>query len=84
MTKVKCRRCLIADMDFDEVTQSILDYINEIPPEKRVDSETYSKRLEICRSCDELVNGICAKCGCFVELRAVKPHMYCASELKKW
>ena len=84
MIKIRCRRCLIEDMDPDEMNRSILDYINEIPADKRTDSETYAKRLEICRSCDDLVNGICAKCGCYVELRAAKPHMYCASEEKKW
>lgn len=82
--KIVCRKCLLADMDPDETVRSILDYIKEIPPEKRTDSETYRRRLEICRSCGELVNGMCAKCGCYVELRAAKPEMYCASEEKKW
>ena len=43
-------------MDFDEVNQSILDYIKEIPEHKRVDENTYKKRLEICRNCESLVN----------------------------
>lgn len=84
MTKPFCKKCLLEDMDFDEINQSILDYIKEIPEHKRVDENTYKKRLEICQSCESLVNGMCAKCGCYVELRALKPQMYCASEDKKW
>ena len=84
MTKPFCKKCLLEDMDFDEINQSILDYIKEIPEHKRVDENTYQKRLEICRSCESLVNGMCAKCGCYVELRALKTQMYCASEDKKW
>lgn len=82
--KKPCRKCLLAEMDFDEYTQSLLDYIKSVPSDKRADEKLYRKRLEICRSCDELANGICAKCGCFVELRALKPNSYCASEKKLW
>lgn len=82
--KKLCRKCLLAEMHPDEYTQSLLDYIDSIPSENRADEKLYRKRLEICRSCDELANGICAKCGCFVELRALKPNSYCASEKKLW
>ncbi len=84
MTKKKCKRCLIDELDFDEVYEDIKQYIREFPSDKRILEEEYSQRLAICRECDELENGICRKCGCFVELRALKKGMYCASEDKKW
>lgn len=71
-------------MDLDEYSGNILAYIKKVPEEKRADEETYKRRLQICRSCEELSNGICAKCGCFVELRALNPNAYCASEKKYW
>lgn len=84
MPKKICKRCLIDELDFDEVYEDIKRYIKEFPADKRVSEEEYSQRLAICRKCDELENGICRKCGCFVELRALKKGMYCASENKKW
>lgn len=84
MTKKICKRCLIDELDFDEVYEDIKQYIREFPSDKRILEEEYSQRLAICRECDELENGICRKCGCFVELRALKKGMYCASEDKKW
>lgn len=84
MMKKICKRCLIDELDFDEAYEDIKRYIREFPSDKRVAEEEYSQRLAICRECDELENGICRKCGCFVELRALKKGMYCASEDKKW
>lgn len=84
MAKKICKRCLIDELDFDEVYEDIKQYIKEFPADKRVLQEEYSQRLAICKECDELENGICRKCGCFVELRALKKGMYCASEDKKW
>ena len=84
MMKKPCFKCLIADLNFDEYTQNLLEYIKNVPADKRCDDKTYEKRLAICKSCDQLSNGMCAKCGCYVELRALKPQMYCASENKYW
>lgn len=71
-------------MDPDDIERSILDYIKELPADKKADDKTYAERLDKCRSCDHLVNGMCAKCGCYVELRAAKRNMYCAGEEKLW
>lgn len=84
MDKRICKRCLIDELDHDETYADIKRYINDYPEEKRVPEEIYSERLSICKACSELENGICRKCGCFVELRALKKNMYCASEEKKW
>lgn len=84
MEKKICRRCLLDELDYDETYEDIKRYIKEFPQKKRVSEEIYSERLSICKACAELENGICRKCGCFVELRALKTGMYCASEDKKW
>lgn len=82
--KKPCLKCLLADMELDEYTQKVLDYARNLPEFERADDATYNHRLELCRQCNELANGICAKCGCFVELRAAKKNAYCASENKLW
>lgn len=82
--KKPCRKCLLAQLDPDEYTQNLLEYIKNYPADKRVSEEVYRKRLEICQNCPELAGGICAQCGCYVELRALKPSMYCAGVKKLW
>lgn len=72
------------ELDYDETYEDIKRYISDFPKEKRASDEVYSERLGKCKACEELENGICRKCGCFVELRALKKEMYCASEEKKW
>lgn len=72
------------ELDYDETYEDIKRYISDFPKAKRASDEVYSERLSVCKACEELENGICRKCGCFVELRALKKEMYCASEEKKW
>lgn len=82
MDKKICRRCLLDDLDFDEYMQSLKDYIKAVPPDSRVSDEVYSSRLDVCRSCEELANAMCRQCGCYVELRALKPKTHCP--IDKW
>lgn len=43
---------------------------------------TDERRLEGCKSCDELQNGTCMQCGCYVEIRAARLDMHCP--MKQW
>ena len=43
-----------------------------------------SRRLAICRDCDQLRSGLCALCGCYVELRAAKGRMGCPALPPRW
>lgn len=79
-----CIKCLLEDMDKDAYLENLCEYIRSYPKEKRVAEDVYQKRLSVCRSCGELSEGICAKCGCFVELRALKINAYCPDECDKW
>ena len=79
-----CVRCLIAELDYDEYTQSLLDYIKSVPADRRVSEEEYQRRLGFCRSCGRLLSGMCLECGCYVEVRALKPNAECASAEKRW
>ena len=78
--KQLCRKCLISELDYDEYLENLKSYIASVPYDMRVSNEVYEKRLSLCRECGELSDGMCAQCGCYVELRALKPAMHCPGE----
>lgn len=84
MSKPFCKKCLLVDIDVDGLYKQISDLISVMPEDKKAPSELYSKRLDICKQCERLENGICAECGCFVELRAAAKANYCPSVYKYW
>ncbi len=71
-----CKRCLLNELD-GEYFKSIYQYIESLPQEQKVDLNEYQRRLAFCRKCEDLQNGMCAQCGCFVEVRAAKRKMDC-------
>ncbi|MBR6045063.1 MAG: hypothetical protein IKP47_05460 [Ruminococcus sp.] len=81
---IPCKRCLLAELSQTDYTKTLLEYIASVPMERRVDEKTYAARLEACRSCDELTDGMCMQCGCYAELRALKPEQECAAADKRW
>ena len=87
MTEPKpiCRRCLLEDMPSQAaLAASIRDLIALLPEDKRTPREETSRRLAICRDCDQLRSGMCALCGCYVELRAAKARMGCPALPPRW
>ncbi|MCL2420981.1 MAG: DUF6171 family protein [Defluviitaleaceae bacterium] len=75
-----CRRCLLKESQGGDLYRSIMEYIDAIPLEEKSCIEAYNQRLEICKICDHLTNGMCALCGCFVEVRAAKSNQRCAGD----
>ncbi len=71
-----CRRCLLREMD-GSYFDSIYKYIESIPQEQKASRDEYALRLAKCKGCAYLQNGMCAQCGCFVEVRAAKAKMKC-------
>ena len=87
MTEPKpfCRRCLLEDMPSQAaLAASIRDLIALLPEDKRAPREETSRRLAICRDCDQLRSGLCALCVCYVELRAAKGRMGCPALPPRW
>lgn len=76
MSQPLCKRCLLWELD-GEYFKSIYEYVESLPAEQKASAAEYAKRLEDCRSCGELQNGMCAQCGCFVEVRAAKKRQAC-------
>ena len=84
MSKPFCRKCLLDELDEDEYIRSLKDYISAYPQEKRCVMSEYRRRLEICAKCENLSNAMCALCGCYVELRALKKETYCPDFGDRW
>lgn len=79
-----CKRCLLADIDVDGLFKKVSELIELMPEDVKASEELYNQRLDICRRCESLQNGICRECGCFVELRAASKGGYCPSVYKYW
>lgn len=79
-----CRRCLLAEMGDDPYFRSIAEYVAALPERVKAPDAEYRRRLALCKGCGELANGICAQCGCFVELRAAKRQNRCPAFPPRW
>lgn len=78
-----CRRCLLREMaEQDGYFRSLRDYIENLDPDIRAEENLYEERLAVCRECDMLLQGMCRKCGCYVELRAAVRKNVCPQ--RKW
>lgn len=76
-----CKKCLLQDMGKEEYAK-ISSYIDALGEEARVDSKVEERRLGICKECENLLDGTCLKCGCYVEIRAAMKMGRCPQ--KKW
>ncbi|MGN0398156.1 MAG: DUF6171 family protein [Candidatus Fimimorpha sp.] len=79
--KRHCQQCLLRKMDVDGYLKNFYRYIDRIGPDEKASDFLYKERLEIGKSCERLLNGMCKACGCFVELRAVIEHNVCPYDL---
>ncbi len=79
-----CKRCLLSEISDEDTKKTINELIVTMPEDKKADDTLYRQRLSVCKECDELINGMCGKCGCYVELRALQKIRRCPHELKKW
>lgn len=84
MNRPPCKRCLLRDMDDGSYARTIGEYVESLSPERRASEEVLQARLELCRTCDYLSNGLCGLCGCFVEARAAKKDSVCPAVPARW
>ena len=77
-----CKKCLIRDMDEAGYFENMFMYIKNLDETIKASEGLYEKRLERCKMCQRLINGMCNACGCFVEMRAAINHNKCPYD--KW
>lgn len=82
MEQRECRKCLLLQSGEEDNYRLVQSYVLKIKPEEKCNDDIYSSRLEICKSCDNLISGTCIKCGCYVEFRAAFRNKNCPA--KKW
>ena len=66
----ECKRCLLHEAAEEDTLKSIKERIDKLSEKERAPDELYEKRLIECKNCDNLISGVCMKCGCYVEFRA--------------
>ncbi|MCR5332111.1 MAG: DUF6171 family protein [Lachnospiraceae bacterium] len=79
-----CKRCMLYELADKAAYQSVKNYIDALAPEQRIADEEYHRRLEICRGCDMFLAAMCRKCGCYVEVRAIRPDSHCPKGQDCW
>ena len=79
-----CRNCLLKEMGETEFARTVEECLAALPDIVKTPEPEYQKRLAACRECGRLLNGMCALCGCFVELRAAKRVNSCPDSPAKW
>ncbi len=79
-----CRRCLAKEMPDAEYFQNMYEYIANLDAAVKTPDAIYEKRLSYCRNCDNLLNGMCRICGCFVEMRAAISTNTCPAVHPNW
>ncbi len=78
-----CKRCLTREMAGQEkVFQNMREYIENLDIDVKANDVLYESRLNVCKECDLLLQGMCRTCGCYVELRAAVEKHTCPN--KKW
>ena len=56
-------------MNENDFLRDMRSHIAAYPEDKRVSEEEYRRRLDFCKNCEKLVDGMCVLCGCYVEDR---------------
>ncbi len=79
-----CKKCLLRDLSEKEYFYNMYTYISNLPEESKVSDSEYEERLSKCRECNNLLNGMCRICGCFVEMRAAISIRHCPDIEPKW
>ena len=78
-------RCLLDELpDQAALLRSIEELVSLLPPDLRADDDVKASRLSVCRTCPHLVDGMCALCGCYVQLRAARAAMSCPDVPPRW
>ena len=81
----KCKKCLLLEAGERVTYDEIMQYVATLDKTLLADENVSSKRLSQCKDCDNLISGMCRKCGCYVEVRARLADSACPdADNKRW
>ena len=66
------------------MARAVAEYVASLDESVRADEAVYRERLALCQTCDQLMNGTCRLCGCYVETRAAKKGQICPMVPARW
>lgn len=79
----RCKRCLTREMtDQMDIYGTIREYLEGLEESMKSSEQVYEERLALCKQCEMLLEGMCRKCGCYVEVRAAVQRNTCP--WKRW
>lgn len=64
--------------------QNMYEYIDQLDADIKAEHQLYEQRLMLCKECEQLLNGMCRVCGCFVEMRAAIAKNCCPAVHPRW
>ncbi len=73
----QCKKCLLLEAGETKSFETVRDYISNLDDALKVSSDIYENRLSACKKCDYLISGMCRKCGCYAEVRAILKDKLC-------
>lgn len=79
----ECKKCLLLQSGEEENYKLVQEYIQKIKSADKCPDELYQERLKKCKDCDNLISGVCLKCGCYVEFRAAYRNKKCPDTKRK-
>lgn len=74
---VQCKRCLLLESGEKSSFEEIRALIDQMDNNSKLGRKEYISRLNFCKKCEFLISGMCRKCGCYVELRAIQKNQHC-------
>ena len=81
----ECKKCLLYESAEGDILNDIKEKIAKLPESDKVSETEYQNRLAFCKTCDNLISGVCMKCGCYVEFRAAFKKQKCPDvKGRKW
>ena len=82
----ECKKCLLRESAQEDVYELIKAKIEKLSEKEKSNYDLYSFRLSQCKNCENLISGVCMKCGCYIELRAAFKTQRCPLPYtdKKW
>ncbi len=82
----QCKRCLLRESEQEDIYESIKIRIEKLSEKEKADDILYKERISKCLDCENLLSGVCMKCGCYAEFRAAFKKQSCPLPFsaKKW
>ncbi|MBR6028889.1 MAG: hypothetical protein IKP40_07330 [Clostridia bacterium] len=76
-------RCLLTGHQPD-LARLVAEYVDSLPEEQKAPETVRQARLVRCLQCENLADGTCRLCGCYVEARAARRNQRCPALPPLW